>query len=234
MLKNKKIISWLLVMIWMGIIFYLSHQPATQSNELSTGITQKIIKSVEKVATNLDIDTRNFNHIIRKMAHFTAYFILGVLVLNAIKQSYSLDIKWALASIIICILYAISDEVHQAFIPGRGPAVFDVLIDSLGATTGILLYKMFHVKHFINIKEWWNLDKRIKLNQSNKEEMKKKIKEYFSKERDEDLGELASELILDFFLKELAPNIYNQGVEDSYTYMQNNIEDLLALKIIRR
>lgn len=64
--------------------------------------------------------------------------------------------------------------------------------------------------------------------------MKRKIVAYFAKERDEELGELASELVLDFFITELAPSIYNQGVEDSYAYMFNNIEDILALKVIRR
>lgn len=78
------------------------------------------------------------------------------------------------------------------------------------------------------------MNKKIKINKVNKEEMKKRIRQYFSRERDEDLGDLASELVLDFFLEELAPHIYNQGIEDSYLYMQNSIEDILALKIIRR
>lgn len=75
---------------------------------------------------------------------------------------------------------------------------------------------------------------KIKLSQVNKADMKRKIVAYFAKERDEELGELASELVLDFFITELGPSIYNQGVEDSYAYMFNNIEDILALKVIRR
>ena len=75
---------------------------------------------------------------------------------------------------------------------------------------------------------------KIKLSEQNKKLMKRKIVDYFSKERDEDLGELASELILDFFMEELAPNIYNQGVDDSYVYMKDKIEDLFALQIVRR
>ena len=75
---------------------------------------------------------------------------------------------------------------------------------------------------------------KIRVNKSNKEDMKKKIKRYFAKERDEELGDLASELVLEFFIEELAPSVYNQGVEDAYIYIKNNIEDLQALKIIRR
>lgn len=57
------------------------------------------------------------------------------------------------------------------------------------------------------------------------------VKDYFSKERDEDLGDLASQLILDFFIKELAPYVYNQGIEDAYVYMKDKADDLFALQI---
>lgn len=78
------------------------------------------------------------------------------------------------------------------------------------------------------------MNKKIKLTDKNKAEMKEKIVAYFSKERGEDLGELASQLVLDFFIEELAPTIYNQGVEDSYIYMKDRIEDLFALQVVRR
>ena len=70
------------------------------------------------------------------------------------------------------------------------------------------------------------MKKKIKLSVENKREMKRKITKYFSEERGEDLGELASEMVLDFFIEELAAPIYNQGVEDSYVYMKDRIEDL--------
>jgi uncharacterized protein (DUF2164 family) len=60
------------------------------------------------------------------------------------------------------------------------------------------------------------------------------IKNYFLKERDEDLGDLSATMILDFFTKELAPEFYNQGVYDSYAYMNDKMEDLFALQIVKR
>ena len=45
-------------------------------------------------------------------------------------------------AILICVLYAISDGVHQLFVPGRGGQVKDVLIDSAGTISGILVYRM--------------------------------------------------------------------------------------------
>lgn len=70
MSRLRKILPWVLVVLWMALIFYLSHQPATESNELSTGITEIIIETVEKIAPDIDLDIGSFNHIIRKNAHF--------------------------------------------------------------------------------------------------------------------------------------------------------------------
>lgn len=78
------------------------------------------------------------------------------------------------------------------------------------------------------------MDTKIKISKENEEEMKKHIINYFSNERDEDLGDLASQLLLDFFIEELAPYVYNQGVEDAYVYIKDKAEDLFALQIIKR
>lgn len=140
---KRKVISWLLVILWMALIFYLSHQPATESNSLSTGITERIVFIIERVTSDIDFDVSNFNHIIRKNAHFFAYLILGILVYNALKNNGIKGSKRFLIALAICILYAISDEVHQLFIPGRAGQVKDVIIDSAGATVGISGYLVF-------------------------------------------------------------------------------------------
>ncbi|MGO1368224.1 MAG: DUF2164 domain-containing protein [Senegalia sp. (in: firmicutes)] len=78
------------------------------------------------------------------------------------------------------------------------------------------------------------MDKKIKISNDKKQVMTEKIKVYFLKERDEDLGDLAAELILNFFLEELAEDIYNKGIDDSYTYMSDKLQDLFALQIRKR
>jgi uncharacterized protein (DUF2164 family) len=78
------------------------------------------------------------------------------------------------------------------------------------------------------------LNNKIKISKEKKEEMRRTISDYFREERDEDLGELASGLVLDFFIEELAPYIYNQGVEDAHLYIKDKVEDLFALQIIKR
>ncbi|WP_278287335.1 DUF2164 domain-containing protein [Caloranaerobacter ferrireducens] len=78
------------------------------------------------------------------------------------------------------------------------------------------------------------MNNRIKLSQDRRKEMIGLIKKYFINERDEELGDLAASLILDFFIEELAPEFYNQGVYDSYQYMSGQIEDLLGIQIYKR
>lgn len=137
----KKIFYWGVVILWMALIFYLSHQPVEKSNNLSKEITEIIIETIEKVVPSKKFDLRTLNHILRKNAHFFAYFILGILVLNALRVSSINGFNGIILTLMICILYAISDEVHQLFVPGRGGQVRDVIIDSAGAIAGIFGYK---------------------------------------------------------------------------------------------
>lgn len=140
MMDFRKILPWVLVILWMALIFYLSHQPATKSNGLSTGITEKIVEMVEKIAPDIDIDMGSFNHILRKNAHFFAYLVLGALVANGLRSCNVNGYKCIGFALLICVLYAISDEIHQLYVPGRGGQVKDVIIDSAGALVGILGY----------------------------------------------------------------------------------------------
>lgn len=56
------------------------------------------------------------------------------------------------------------------------------------------------------------------------------IQNYFSTGREEDIGDLAAGLILNFIIEKLAPEFYNQGVDDSHQYMKDAAEDLLAIR----
>lgn len=136
----NKINAWILVIVWMGVIFYLSHQSASTSSELSTGITVIIVDFIQQIVPLMQYKTSGFTFIVRKGAHLFAYFILGFLVIRAILKSVGLNVFNATIALLICVLYAISDEVHQLFIPGRSGEVRDVLIDSVGAILGIGLY----------------------------------------------------------------------------------------------
>lgn len=135
---NKKKFAWLLVLLWMGCIFYLSHQSGSASSQLSSGLMNNLIHVFTSIfPIQFHIDHLHF--FIRKGAHFFAYFILGLLVINALFKSHNWKTDFAIA-LSICTVYAITDEIHQLFIPGRSGEIRDVLIDSCGATFGIGLY----------------------------------------------------------------------------------------------
>ncbi len=138
----KNVIRWLPALIWMGIIFYLSAQPAQESSELSSVVMHWLLDFVENWLT---INASFFHLVVRKGAHLSAYFILAVLTMYAIGSSFSLGkflshrIRAGLA-FVICVLYAASDEIHQLFVPGRSGQISDVGIDAFGALLGISVY----------------------------------------------------------------------------------------------
>jgi VanZ family protein len=73
------------------------------------------------------------HHLIRKCGHFAEYFILGWLILRSFRVGQAqLRFAWIVWTILIVACYASLDEFHQSFVPGRTPAVRDVLIDTAG------------------------------------------------------------------------------------------------------
>ncbi|BAI62108.1 conserved hypothetical protein [Methanocella paludicola SANAE] len=70
----------------------------------------------------------------------------------------------------------------------------------------------------------------IKLIKEKRDDMVLAIKNYFLIEREEKIGDLAAGLLLDFIIAELAPEFYNLGVQDSYKFMEDKVEDLLSIQ----
>lgn len=134
----KKIVSILLVILWMAFIFIMSSFNSMDSSSQSNIIVNFIVELFN--ISNIDV----VSLIVRKLAHFTEYFILGVLVANMLRY---FD-KKVYISIVICILYAISDEVHQLFVSGRSCQILDILIDSVGSSSGIILFFIFKKSKF--------------------------------------------------------------------------------------
>jgi len=122
--------------LWMALIFWFSSQPADQSNQMSTGITEIIARAIERIIPGTEVIIGELNHIVRKNAHFISYLVLGILNAAALRNSGAEIKKAFLISFVICAVYAVSDEIHQLFVPGRGCQFTDVLIDSAGALVG--------------------------------------------------------------------------------------------------
>lgn len=128
----KKIINCLLLISWMIFIFVMSSYNASESSNQSGTI-------VTFLSNILNIDNIEcLSLMIRKLAHFTEYFILGILMVNVLKDYKIKNIF--IYSLIFCIIYACSDEMHQLFVPGRSGNALDVVIDSFGSLVGCSIY----------------------------------------------------------------------------------------------
>lgn len=139
----KRILFIIMLLGTLYLIFCFSSQDGEQSGNLSLKVTNFIVNLFSKIK-NMDTALRmhyieKLHPIIRKLAHFSIYCLVGFSVMGFwctfdIKNKYKL-----LWSILIGVTYATSDEFHQSFIPGRGPSIRDVCIDSAGVLTGIFV-----------------------------------------------------------------------------------------------
>lgn len=140
----KKIILTILTVLWMTIIFMFSNQKSSKSTDYSHSLVKNTIVNVYKIFDHNPTDKKIKNiigiwdHPVRKLAHFMEYFILGILIFITLK-SYNINNIYIM--ILICFLYAFSDEVHQLFVLGRDGNFKDVLIDTFGSSCSILLLK---------------------------------------------------------------------------------------------
>lgn len=138
-LKEIKWIKFLPAILWMGIIFYLSHQPAEISSDLSGGLLEKILRAIRGI-TNSEL-VGSYHGLLRKIAHFGTYFVLGLLMMYAFSKNKVS--KQYLMTFFIGLVFAVSDEFHQLFIQGRAAQIMDVLIDMSGICLALLLIKIF-------------------------------------------------------------------------------------------
>lgn len=141
---TKRIILTTLTIIWLIIIFYFSNQPAPVSSENSNSLIKNTIVKIYRLfnsdATSEEEQriVEKYDYPVRKTAHFIEYFILGILIYFTFK-SYNIGNVYIM--IALCFLYACSDEIHQLFIIGRSGDFKDVMIDTFGSITSILILK---------------------------------------------------------------------------------------------
>ena len=138
----RKTISIILLLLWMTVIFMFSSSGSVKSNNTSGQVISSAISVKDKVTSKETKPeakkkiVKKLNYSVRKSAHVFEYFILGILSLN-VFDAFNVKRK-VLFAIILCILYASSDEFHQIF-TGRTASIIDVLLDSVVSIVGIYL-----------------------------------------------------------------------------------------------
>lgn len=130
------------------MIFCLSAETAETSSKTSGGFVAAIINILFPDYENLSVAEQlalreQLQFIIRKTAHFTIYAILGALSFLSVVTYKKIPFFCRLAiSSAFCLLYAVSDELHQLAVAGRSGEVRDVLIDFCGALLGIAFFTL--------------------------------------------------------------------------------------------
>ena len=131
--KTVTILNYVIVCGWALVIFILSNQPAAVSSGQSGVIVGHLQQAMPGVSTAI------LTFLVRKSAHIIAYFILGILMYRALRITIR---RWqtrtvASFALLNCSLYAVTDEIHQLFVPGRSGELRDVMIDSIAALVGV-------------------------------------------------------------------------------------------------
>lgn len=132
----------LLALVWMTLIFGFSAQSATESGGLSAIITEPLTKLIVRISEAMSASEEavlyaKVDNIVRIFAHFSEYTVLGML-LTAVLRAFG--IKNGFVPWLVGAVYAVTDEWHQAYSPGRASDPIDVLIDAAGVLCGVVIY----------------------------------------------------------------------------------------------
>ena len=136
-MNKKKIIYLIMLFAWLAFIYVNSLLNGAASGSLSGGITEKIYNILVNIHVNIRIETLHL--IIRKLAHITEFFILGIIMFLNVYQYFKEPKYYIGFSLGLCILASLIDETIQTFIDGRSGSIVDVGIDSIGFILSILI-----------------------------------------------------------------------------------------------
>src|SRR5687768_14414444 len=145
--RREQLMLYAPLLIWIGVIFFLSSSQGSMSH------TSRIIRPVlEFLFPGAPEETLQFYHgIIRKLAHFSEYAVLGLLACRALTRLHSnflVNARYLIAAALVMLVAGI-DEFNQSFNPARTGSLFDVMIDISGGVFAIVLF-------YVLTKRWAN------------------------------------------------------------------------------
>ena len=155
------IIAGCLLLLLYSTIFSFSAQDGEQSSSLSMYVAEKGVELVNAITDSnwtenhmLEI-AGNFEKPIRKLAHFTEYAIMGILVYTLLRPWMERGKKLYLITVCWVFLSAAIDELHQFFVPGRYSNLLDVLLDTCGGCFGMIC--------LLVAEKWWKKRRQKKV-----------------------------------------------------------------------
>ncbi len=225
--KGFKILAAVLLILWCGLIFSLSAEPADKSSDTSGTLTRMVFSVVYPDFNDLEAEQQQelineASFIIRKAAHFSLYLILGFLAFLNVAAYNGLAF-WLkpFLSTLFCFGFSVSDEIHQRFVPGRSGEIRDVLIDVCGSVFAIAILTLIlglknngggkmRKKELMKLNE--QLFDRAENAMRNAEELKKENSSLVSRieELEKKIAELEKKEVPSVPLKTLGEKLVNQ------------------------
>ena len=146
-LAIRDVVAHLAVLLWMIVVFCFTAQNGDESGDLSSGVTHLLMTIINQLfqlgweePKLLDM-VALWDYPVRKLAHMTEFGILAVLIFCAIKTYKIAQVtkQRYLFAWLGAVAYAVTDEIHQLFVPGRSGNFIDVCVDASGALIAIAL-----------------------------------------------------------------------------------------------
>ena len=130
---SYKLKAWTPVLLWAAIIFYFSSNPNPY---------HYLPASWRSAVPLPTISTSSAAELLGQLMHFVEYTILAFLVYRALHHTLPASQKINLLTIIFTLVFALSDEIHQLYVPGRAFQIIDLIIDFLGILFGVIIYEI--------------------------------------------------------------------------------------------
>lgn len=134
--QGRRVLPWLLLVLWVAVIWGHSLVPAEGSDTESLFVVDVLCRFLGSVGP---VARGTMNHLVRKTAHFTEYLILALLGMNALRPRLSRPYERVAPLVALWVLTPSIDEGIQRFVPGRAGMVADVLLDMSGFACGLLI-----------------------------------------------------------------------------------------------
>jgi VanZ family protein len=134
---KRILLNWLPVLLWAAIIFLFSANPDPY----------RFLPAAWRSAVPLPtVSDSSLAEWIGQLMHFIEYLVLAFLISRALYKTSGASTKIPALVILISMLFALSDEIHQLFVPGRAFQVIDLFIDFLGSLFGVYIYSRLKIK----------------------------------------------------------------------------------------
>jgi VanZ family protein len=130
---RSKLIAWIPTLLWLGMIALFSTD--TFSAAHTGSVLERILRVIYPGFTSAQFEI--IHHFVRKAAHFSVYGLLSLFSFYSWRASLPRRVPWTFTwaglALLVTLIAGSLDEVHQIFVPSRGPSPYDVMLDMMGA-----------------------------------------------------------------------------------------------------